>query len=129
MRRALIDAWCDPERAQRDLLAAGAYYASERDSQGLANAYLAHAQTHIANAHMAGQGPVLSLPATITSKREYSFAADIFTFLLEDGNIDRYSLSRQKCVHKATIGQRMRPMPLSMEASDARAAALGGGLV
>lgn len=131
VRRALVDAWVDPERAQRDLLAAGAVYARTRDSQGLANAYMAHAQTHVSRAHMARPrvGPVLSLPATRTAKREYSFAADIYTHLLEARNIGEYSVSRQKAVHTATKGQRMRPMPLFLEAVDARAAALGGGLL
>ena len=132
LRRATTDAWCDPERAKKDLLATGTYYAASRDSQGLANAYMAHAQTHSAIAYMAAvdghRAPELSLPATQTSRKEYSFAADIYTHLLEDRNVAQYSVARQRSVHRASIGQRMRPAPIFLDAGDARAAVMGGGV-
>ena len=34
LRRALVDAWRDPARARKDLLAAGTAYADLRDAQG-----------------------------------------------------------------------------------------------
>ena len=44
LRRALVDAWADPERAQKDLNAAGLVYNELLDAQGLANVFMAHAQ-------------------------------------------------------------------------------------
>ena len=56
LRRALVDAWADPERAQKDLNAAGLVYNELLDAQGLANVFMAHAQTRLANAHHVGWG-------------------------------------------------------------------------
>ena len=127
LRRALIDAWCDPERAQKDLHAAGNMYADLCDAQGMANAFMAHAQTRLASAHLAGWGEQLSLQASNMAREEYAHAHQLYSSLL-DTRPTFYSDARQKSVHKATKGQCMRPIPLSLTAEDARAADMGVGV-
>lgn len=127
LRRALIDGWCDPERAQRDLLAAGTAYADLRDAQGLANAFVAHAQTRLAKSHLAEWDAQLSLPASNMAREEYAHAHVLYSSLLETSPA-HYSSARQKAVHKAAIGQVMRPVPLTLSAEDARTADMGIGL-
>ena len=126
LRRALVDAWCDPERARKDLLAAGSAYASLRDAQGLANAFVAHAQTRLADAHLADWGEQLSLPASNLAREEYAQAHTLYSTLLD--NVPKhYSKERQCGVHAVARFQRMRANPLSLSADDARAADLGLG--
>ena len=119
LRRAMVDAWCDPERARKDLLAAGSAYADLRDAQGLANAFVTHAQTRLADAHLAERGSQLSLPATSMAHEEYAQAHTLYTTLLED--VPRhYSKERQRSVHAVAVGQRMRPHPIKLDANDAK---------
>ena len=124
LRRALVDAWCDPARAQRDLLAAGAAYASLRDAQGMANAYMAHAQTRLADAHLADWSEQLSLPASNMAHEEYLQAHKLYSRMLHL-QPTMYSASRQKPIHAVCKGQRMRPFPLNLDTEDARAADMG----
>ena len=127
MRRALVDAWSDPLRAQRDLLAAGIAYADMGDTQGLANAFMAHAQTRLSNAHLAGWDQQLSLPASNMAREEYARAHVLYSELLETRPTG-YSAQRQKPVHQVAVGQRMRPIPLRLDAADAYAADMGIGI-
>lgn len=124
LRRAMVDAWCDPARARKDLLAAGSAYADLRDAQGLANAFVAHAQTRIADAHLAEWDSQLSLPASNMAREEYAQAHKLFSALLDDMP-RHYSAPRQHPVHAVTTGQRMRPYPLSLSADDAKPASIG----
>ena len=124
LRRALQDAWCDPERARVDLHAAGNAYATLQDAQGLANTFVCHAQTHLGEAHLAGWSPELSLPASNMAMKEYEQAHHMYTALLEQA-ATRYSAPRQKSVHDAAIHQSLRPIPLTFTASDASAASRG----
>ena len=124
LRRAMVDVWCDPARARKDLLAAGSAYADLRDAQGLANAFVAHAQTRVADAHLAEWDRQLTLPASNMAREEYAQAHKLFSALL-DGMPRHYSAPRQVPVHAVTTGQRMRPYPLQMNADDAKPAALG----
>jgi hypothetical protein len=126
LRRALVDAWCDPARARRDIHAASDAYASVGDAQGLANAFAAHAQTRIADAYLAEWGQQLSLPASSMAQEEYVQAHALYTTLLET-SATHYETARQKPVHKAAVAQRMRPYPLNLDAEDACAAVLGVG--
>ena len=75
--------------------------------------------------HLAQRGsPSLDLAATTLAREEYAHAHAIFTSLLQVQPND-FEVSRQKAAEKATLGQRFRPMPLTMTAADARAAMLG----
>ena len=87
LRRALVDAWADPERAQKDLNAAGLVYNELLDAQGLANVFMAHAQTRLANAHHVGWGQQvctrhLSLLSLYYTVHLFSPIADISLRLL-----------------------------------------------
>jgi hypothetical protein len=151
LRRALSDAWCEPSRARRDLLAAGVAFADLGDAQGvrssdvnaailasdrqhtlwlcagLANAFVAHAQTRVADAYMAQWGQQLSIPASNMAREEFAHAHQLYTSLLEV-EPTHYSARRQRSVHKASIGQRMRPVPLRFTADDTRVAIMDTGL-
>ena len=127
VRRALVDAWFDPTRARRDLHAAGAADADLRDAQGLANAFMAHAQTRLADAHLADWGQMLSLPASNMAREEYAHAHALYSSLLETRPA-WYSPSRQQSIHVAQLGQARRPFPLRLDKEDARAADMGVGL-
>lgn len=126
MRRALQDAWCDPARARSDLLAAGTAYAELGDSQGLAMAFAAHAQTRLGDANLAGWKAHLSLNAAGLAREEYSHAHAIFSSLLNTQPVS-YKVARHQPYERACIAQRMRPAPLHMTAEDACAASMGGG--
>lgn len=122
--RALRDAWCDPARARTDLLAAGATYASVGDTQGLANAFIAHAQTRLSDAHLAEHESRLNISTYALAREEYQSAHAIFTSLLHTEPA-RYQVRRLDRFQKASIGQRMRPYPLKHTAEDAYIASIG----
>ena len=124
LRRALHDAWRDPERARVDLNAAADTYALLEDPQGLANTFVCHAQTRLGEAHLAGWSADLSLPASNMAREEYSQAHAMYTALLEQAPM-RYSVPRQRSVHKATVKQNLRPIPLTLTAVDSMAASIG----
>ena len=124
LRRAMVDAWCDPSRARKDLLAAGSAYADLQDAQGLANAFVAHAQTRVADAHLAEWDRQLSLPASNMAREEYAQAHKLFSTLLDDMP-RHYAAPRQVPVHAVIKGQRMRPYPLQMNADDSKPASVG----
>lgn len=90
----------------------------------MANAFVAHAQTRLADAHMAEWDTYLSLPASNLAREEYAHGHALFSALL-DAQPEHYSDRRQHSVHRATIGQNMRPIPLHMTTEDARAANAG----
>ena len=124
LRRAMVDAWCDPERARKDLLAAGSTYADLHDAQGLANAFVTHAQTRLADAHLAGWDAQLSLPASNMAHEEYAQAHKLYSTLLDEMP-RHYGKERQRSVHTVAVGQRMRPNQLRLNADDAKLAAMG----
>lgn len=124
VRRALRDAWCDPSRARKDLLDAGAKFAEIEDGQGLAMAFIAHAQTRLGDSNLAGFAPHLCLSAVNLAREEYSHAHAICTSLLYT-RPTTYDGSRHYPFEKAATKQRMRPTPLVMGAEDAKAAAGG----
>ena len=94
---------------------------------GLANAFVAHAQTRLADAYLAEWSQQLSLPASNMAREEYAHAHALYTALLEKGPT-RYSPTRQKSVHAVAVGQRMRPIPLRLDVEDARSADMGLGV-
>ena len=55
-RRAVLDAWVDPARAQRDLAASSRVYAQPHDVQGMANACIAHADSRRGSARKTARG-------------------------------------------------------------------------
>ena len=127
VRRALRDAWCDPARARKDVEAAGAVYADIQDEQGLAMAFIAHAQTRLGDMHLSGMKEGLGLAAIGLACEESSHAHAIYTSLLQTGPL-RYDVHRHPAFEKAAIAQRFRPWPLTMTADDAAAASVGFGL-
>lgn len=154
VRRALVDAWRDPSRARKvrvtasvpqdavavphgknharvmswqDLMAAGTMYADLRDAQGLANAFVAHAQTRLADAYLAEWDEQLSVPASNMAREEYAHAHVLYSSLL-DVDATMYSAKRQVSVHAVAVGQEGRPVPLTLKAEDARVAAAGVGV-
>lgn len=126
-RRGLRDAWCDPARARKDLLAAATAYNTMKDEQGLANAFIAHAQTRLGDAHLAELGSQLSLHSSMLAREEYSHAHAIFTTLLNT-QAKRYDTRRIGPFETASTAQRFRPRPLKHTAVDAMSAAIGGDL-
>ena len=90
----------------------------------MANAFVAHAQTRLSDAHMAEWDPYLSLQASNIAREEYSHAHALYSALL-DSQPTHYSAARQRSVHKASINQTMRPIPLTLDTEDARAADAG----
>ena len=126
LRRAYRNAWCDPERSRKDLVAAGNEYAELRDAQGMANAFIAHAETRLADAHHNGYGASLGLSAALTAREEFEYASQLFASLLNQ-QPRRYAAQRGHGIQSAVVGQRMRPFPLSLTAEDARPAEIGGG--
>ena len=94
---------------------------------GLANAFQAHAQTRLADAHLAEWGEQLRLPASNMAREEYSHAHAIVSSIL-DSHPAHYSARRQISVHRVAVDQTMRPFPLKLNAEDARAADMGIGL-
>ena len=77
-------------------------YAALSDAQGMANAFVAHAEARCADAYYAGHTGDLTLPACERARAEYTHAAALFGALLKQP--DRYDLPRQKMVHTA-MGQ------------------------
>lgn len=124
LRRALRDAWCDPSRARRDLNVAGGHYKALHDAQGLANTFIAHAQTRLADANLAELSDQQSLPAANMAREEYAHGHRVFAALLQRAPA-HYSYPRQSAVHRACTGQFMRPVPLRLDPEDARAAEVG----
>ena len=124
VRRALRDAWCDPARARKDCFAAGAVYADLQDGQGMAMAFIAHAQTRLGDANLSELAPHLGTTAAGLAREEYSHAHAIYTSLLHS-RPTRYDVSRHMPFERAARGQRMRPWPLVMGAEDAKAASIG----
>jgi hypothetical protein len=126
LRRAFRDAWCDPERARKDLLAAGNAYADLRDPQGMAHAFIAHAETRLADSHHTGYGASLGLSAVLTAREEFQYAGHILTAVVNE-QCTRYSTGRGEGFKASIRGQRMRhPQPLTLTAADTRVAAKGG---
>ena len=85
---------------------------------------MAHAQTRLGGAHLAGWDAQLSLPASNMAREEYAQAHTLYSALL-DVRPENYSRFRQKPVHAVATGQRMRPIPLTLTPDDARAADMG----
>lgn len=85
---------------------------------------MAHAQTRLADAHLAEWDTQLSLPASNMAREEYAQASSLYETLL-DNMPAHYSAARQKPVHKVAVGQRMRPNALRLDASDSKPAELG----
>lgn len=126
LRRAYRDAWCDPERARKDLLAAGNAYANLRDPQGMANSFIAHAETRLADSVHTGYGPSLGLSAVLQAREEFQYAGHILTSVLHE-QATRYSTPRGSGIRAAIVGQRMRhPGPLTLTAADTVVAVRGG---
>lgn len=98
----------------------------------MANAFVAHAQTRLASAHLGEVGKQLSLPASNMAREEYAHAHVLYSAMLNATSnapySTRYSAARQVSVHKVAVGQRGRPLPLTLTAEDARVAALGVGV-
>ena len=88
---------------------------------------MAHAQTRLADASMVGWGEQLSLPASNMAREEYAHAHVLYSSLL-DTRPTQYSPQRQVSVHKAAIGQNMRPIPITLDVNDARIAEAGLGV-
>lgn len=92
----------------------------------MANAFVAHAQTRIADSKLAAWPEHLSLPASNMAREEYGQAHALYTALL-DTSPAHYSAKRQVGVHKVAVNQHMRPVPLQLSAADALAASIGVG--
>jgi hypothetical protein len=129
VRRALRDAWCDPARARKDLVAAATIYDSLKDEQGLASAFIAHAQTRLGDANLAMSfakvRSEVTIPSSSLAREEYSHAHAIFTSLLNT-QTKRYDVRRLGSFEEASTNQFFRPRPLQHTAADTMAAAMGG---
>eukprot|EP00965_Chrysotila_dentata_P212670 6187171-Pleurochrysis_carterae.AAC.3 len=124
LRRALQTAWVDPETAQGDLCAATAIYAELQDPQGMAHAYVAHADARRGVFYLGSiQANCLPNLAPVTTAAhagiEYSLANRTFT------GLQRYDTRRGRAA-QAAMKAAKRPVPLSLNARDFSTAILGG---
>ena len=134
LRHSLRVAWCEPETARRDVLAASAIYANLRDAGGMASACLAHADLRRAAALSAAKQcgtPDRPPPALTTglARAEYVHAASLFGAMLGSAPVSfdtHYDWQRHKSFRDAHTAQQHRPFPLTFTALDANVAALGG---
>lgn len=108
LRRAVRAAWTDPSLARQDCLAVGAQYAALQDAQGMANAFIAHAEAQCADACYAGLArldkhgkPTFGAQSHSRAKEEYLHATSLYSALEERRIPNGYSYPRQSPTHTA----------------------------
>ncbi len=131
MRRAMRDAWADPESSRRHLDAAAQAYAALSDDQGLAYVYFASADCRRAAAHMGKLSgplePVGALTDNLAARTGYAKGLQLLGGLAASPErAAAYDVRRSETTHDAMRSQARRPVPVGMDADDVTAAFLGG---
>jgi hypothetical protein len=110
-------------------VAAATIYDSLKDEQGLASAFIAHAQTRLGDSNLAISfakvRSEVTIPSSSLAREEYSHAHAIFTSLLNT-QPKRYDVRRLGSFEEASTKQFLRPRPLQHTVADTMAAAMGG---
>lgn len=99
LRRAVRQAWTDPNLAKGDCIKALPVHASLRDVQGVAGLLMARAEARMADSHYAAYPGTLGTSHWIQARIEFSQSAALYGAMLNDPKL--YSLSRQSTVHAA----------------------------